>query len=124
VAVRAVKAPVLAFIGTKCRALSEEAGGPGAGFQQEGQKKDGRRKGSALKNRAEALHSEAVRCTLSSDREVKTEIGGNTLACPKEERSDDSSGDLHPLTLKNRAEVTTHAHNQGPWASHPSHGCE
>jgi len=40
-AVRAVKAAVLAFIGAKWRALTEEAGGPGAGFQQEGRKKLG-----------------------------------------------------------------------------------
>jgi hypothetical protein len=31
-------------------------------------------KGSALKNLAGALHTEAVRCTLSVGREVKTEI--------------------------------------------------
>jgi len=37
-AVRAVKAAQFAFIGVKRRALTEEAGGPGAGFSQEGQK--------------------------------------------------------------------------------------
>src|SRR5260370_40330633 len=37
-AVRAVKGAQFAFIGAKRRPLTEEAGGPGAGFQQEGQR--------------------------------------------------------------------------------------
>jgi len=37
-AVRAVKGAVLAFIGAKRRPLTGQAGGSGAGFQQEGQK--------------------------------------------------------------------------------------
>src|ERR1039458_1983556 len=48
----------------------------------------GRRKGSALKNMAEALQTDGLGCTLSVGREVKMEILGNTrrsfLKAPKE----------------------------------------